>query len=677
MVRVWVFAGLVVAVSACGDSTGPAAASSIDVLVTVTQVLGPNFSTDADSAPKIDCGLDVQAVARGSGKATWQDATVRFYAGQDRSHTVDSASVTASDVQSSWGDAEISAGQTRTSTWTFTAGLPFGVAIEYRYRPAGTGPVKSSTVSFTCSPTVPANAPPPVVSAVTARDVPSGGLQPGETLVLEYSAASQAGLWATVVLLSGPCDMHRVFAEHLQPSVTRTVRLLLPVDCKLGVPLHVTVAAFDAALQEDGRDLGTAISLVDRTPPGLELTLFSPTQGRFQPGDGFEGDYFVGDTIFFMFGAWDNYALRALVWEVWPAGFRDSVITTGTSAGPFIKVPVRSEWVGPIQLRFYVRDAAGLTSDTLKSTPDSLRVSPTIQRPTVETTLSSQLMNLEIDAKRGVLYVVPSWGENLIVLSASTLAASSPISIPTRPWSLELSTSGDSLLMTFPSLHALGIVDLRQASPSAVLIPVTSLDTTLGQRLGQLRVAVNGKALLPLEGMTSAAYTLLEVDLRTGAQHIRTDAGDNGWVGGVALARSFDHATMVLMSGPALSMQRYDAATDAFGPHLSARSPWAPSVDGTGQRINVGLDIYDGSLQFLRRVRSAVGDGVPARALSVDGAYLYQGIRGMVRARVSDGLLQDRSPAPFVPDLIRVSADGTLLAMMNGVSGRICVMDLR
>src|SRR6266566_4550256 len=52
LVRIWLFVGVALTVSACGDSTGPGADSSIDVLVSVTQVLGPNFSTDADSAPK-------------------------------------------------------------------------------------------------------------------------------------------------------------------------------------------------------------------------------------------------------------------------------------------------------------------------------------------------------------------------------------------------------------------------------------------------------------------------------------------------------------------------------------------------------------------------------------------------------------------------------------------------
>jgi hypothetical protein len=68
---------------------------------------------------------------------------------------------------------------------------------------------------------------------------------------------------------------------------------------------------------------------------------------------------------------------------------------------------------------------------------------------------------------------------------------------------------------------------------------------------------------------------------------------------------------------------------------------------------------------------------VPTRALSPDGVYLYEGLRGMVRARVSDGMLQDRSPAPFVPDLIRLSPDGTLLAMYDRINGRVAVMNLR
>jgi hypothetical protein len=109
---------------------------------------------------------------------------------------------------------------------------------------------------------------------------------------------------------------------------------------------------------------------------------------------------------------------------------------------------------------------------------------------------------------------------------------------------------------------------------------VTPLDTTINQRPMEVVVAANGKAFLPLEGSAPSAYTLREVDLTTGAQRIRTDAGNKGWVGGVALARSFDHSTLV-MNGT-VSFQRYDAATDTFGPALTPPNYFGPTVDGTG-----------------------------------------------------------------------------------------------
>lgn len=649
---------------ACHDSTGPAPGSDVRVSVALTKLTGPSFVTGPapDDLPAMACDAELQAANTGRDTATWRDATFFLYAGKDRSAPVDSAVFPAADVQKVWGSPGIGGGQTQQSAWRVTVTIPWATTMAYHYASSSGGAVKTASVSFACGPIPPATAPPPTITNLTVQ-APAVGLQPGDTLAVTYAATGQAGLWATTIRLSGPCDVQRSVAETLQVSVTNTVRVPLPTSCRVGMPIGVTLEARDAALQRATRTLATQLSITDQTPPRL-IWAGTPHLG---------GDYFVGDTIYAQVFAWDDYALEALTWEVWPAGFRDSLRTTAASMTPWIGIPVQPTWSGPIRLRVYARDAAGLTSDTLSSAPDSIRVLPTIQRPVITTTLPAQLLDMQIDAKRGVLYIVPAWGANLFAVSTTSLAITA-IPLAYHPSGIDLSPGGDSLILTLPEARSLAILDLRQPSFSPVLVPVTQLDSTVNQRPDQVAVAANGKAFLPLGGSAASAYTLREVDLTTGAQRIRTDAGNMGSVGGARLARSFDHSTLV-MNGS--YFQRYDAATDAFGPALTPPYAWGPTVDGTGQHTVLALDLYDAGLQFVRRIRSPMGAGVPTLALSPDGAYLYEGLRWIVRARVSDGMVQDRSPAPFVPDLIRVSPDGTLLAMLDRNSGRVAVMNQR
>ncbi|PYP61088.1 MAG: hypothetical protein DMD44_00090, partial [Gemmatimonadetes bacterium] len=130
-------ASLAVLLAACSDAAGPGA--SIDVTVSLVTLLGPTLSVGADSAPRIACSVDVRATATGTGRATWGDATLRLFAGKNRSTPVDTIVVPASTVQSAWGKPDIGPGESEQSRAQFGANLPFGGEIRYHYSPDGGG----------------------------------------------------------------------------------------------------------------------------------------------------------------------------------------------------------------------------------------------------------------------------------------------------------------------------------------------------------------------------------------------------------------------------------------------------------------------------------------------------------------------------------------------------------
>lgn len=464
-----VLGALAVTVTACGDSTGP---ESVGIAVSVTQLRGPSITPEENGRARVGCSVDFRAVARGSGAATWLDATVHWYAGTKRL-PLDSVVVSAAEIQASWGEPGIDAGETRDSPgWEFSAGVPFTVTLDYRYQPEGSRAAKTARVSFSCGPAVPPGTPPPTVSALSVS-APPGDFEPGDTLDVEYAAASPVGLWQTAVLLTGPCEVRQPFNEELAPSVTRVVRIRIPAECQLGVPLGVTVYAFDVGLQEGRRQLAPPLSLVDKTPPAV-FSLFNSVETL-------AGDYFVGDSVPVFVGAADNHALSAIVWDVLPSGGRDSLLVTGparVAPGP-VWVPLRPEWVGQVQLRFYARDAMGLTSAPL-TMANALGVYPTVERPTASASVPGEIRDFAIDARRGAIYVLQTNERRLAIVSTATLQVTATIPTPGAPTGFDLTPGGDSLIVALPSSKALGVLDLRQASPQLALLPLTTLDATLG-----------------------------------------------------------------------------------------------------------------------------------------------------------------------------------------------------
>ena len=464
-------------------------------------------------------------------------------------------------------------------------------------------------------------------------------------------------MWQTTVELSGPCQLQQTILEYPQHSVSDTAFLRLPATCALGVPMTVTVHAGDAALQQSSRALATQMSLVDVTPPQLGALYLQPTGGSYMDVAG--GDYFGGDSIDVLLYGTDNHLLRTAIWEIAPTGARDSFVVNAFDFSRQVRIPVPSGFTGPIELRLYAHDAVGLTSDTLRTLPDSLRVHPTVARPTASAVIDGEIRDLAIDLPRGVIYLLQSNQGRIAVLDIATLTVTRSLTLP-APLVFDLSPGGDSLVVALYQ-GALGIIDLRQPVLTATIVPIP-IDTTIGQYPTGLRIAANGKTFVSFVGSTAAANTLLEVDLTTGTQTFRTDAGDGGLIGAGAFGASYDRSVLVGNGGP-LMFRRYSAATDAFGPANSAiPSGVTPVLDATGQTVAVGLDVYDANLQFLRQVRSrAFSNGVPT-ALTPDGAYLYHTLfNDVVRSRVSDGAFVDRSVNPIPSSLVRISADGALL----------------
>jgi hypothetical protein len=670
---------MALALAGCRDTSGPPSNASRDVDVTlrVVTVEGPTVSL-RDGLTDVTCTVLYEAAASAvGGPGFWEGGELLFFAGRDRSEALDTLPLSLTEVADFWGGAQIMAGDTLRTQLRVAAGVPFATKLTMRYRPRREAIIETLEASFACGATVPAGAPPPTLTPLAVEPA-SGTVDYGQVMTIGFTAQSQIGFVQTELVLSGACDLARSENHFLEKTVVRTIEIVLPANCRNGEPLVITVTALDGALELASRQFTMTLTFVDVTPPTLTPLFFSPNGGGavFQ----LSGNYFVGDSIHLIPNAHDNHLLSALLWEVLPAGIRDSAV--GFVAGSNLKIPIRESWgTGPIQLRLVARDVAGLLSDVYLSAPGAVQVHPVIARPVRTTQVSGEVRDLLIDSRRGVLYLLQPFERKISVLALSTLTVTRSIPLPAVPADLDMTPRGDSLVVTLPQSRALAIIDLRDEAAAVQVVPLTILDESTQQMPELIRIVSSGKAFVSLAGSATRAQQLAEIDLATNSQRLRLDAGEAGHIGSGNLERSRDASMLVVQGGPGL-FQRYDVSTDAFGPRRNAIPFMRPAIDMTGQRVSLGTDVYDGTLQFLRTVTVPFPGGVPPTALSPDGEYLYSSFRdpGIIRSRVSDGAIVDRAPNTIEPSLIRISPDGTFLVTTDqnrGGIARISIMDLR
>lgn len=645
--------------ASCRDATGP----RLRVSVTLSSLQGPTYSADSIGRQLLRCDIGLQARATGSGWATWLDATFTFYAPNDSTTALATDTLSAGTVRSSWGADSIgSTGQS--AHWGLTASVPFTLKARFRYQ-VGRGFPDSTGVEVSCEPNTRSSGTPPTITTLTNQS--PAELEPGDTLTLAYAVSSQIGLWESIVRLTGPCDTTAMFPEQVQFSVSRTVSIVMPAGCGLGIPISVTAVAIDARLQTTSQAL-TLPALVDHTPPVLKAIMRTP-YSAWAPAASFAGYLFTGDSITLYVTATDNHALHGIYWEVWPAGFRDSMLVSGPAAYPSVTIPAQAGWAGLIQLRLYAKDQSGNVSDTIASAVGAIQVAPTVGPAPSLTSIPGDITDMAFDAKRGVIYLLQSNSYRIAVFSPATLSVVRTIALTDYCPDFDLSPSGDSIITVLKNAAMLGVVDLTQASPALQTVRMSGLDTTY--HLLNVRVAANGKAPITTQAWTLAgagAKRVYTYDLASGTASLRSEVADLGYEASGQLERSTD-GSVVVVNGDAGTFQRYDAATDRFEPGQTARfQDTRPSIDGTGAHVAVSGDLYNASLQYVLTVRADQRLPAPA-ALSSDGQTHYLAIAptytqlGIVRSRVSDGSIIDHIPAPLPITLLRASPDGSALAV--------------
>jgi hypothetical protein len=290
----------------------------------------------------------------------------------------------------------------------------------------------------------------------------------------------------------------------------------------------------------------------------------------------------------------------------------------------------------------------------------------------------SDMGDMSYDAQRAVMYIAQPNERRIAVLSVETMTFGAPIPLPSTPAGIDLSPGGDSLIVAFPEPRSLGVIRLREPTEPIAMIPLTVLDTAGSNvialtRPHNVRVAATGVAIVTLNFATRSQDQVISVDLRTGAQRIRTDARGTYEMDIRSTERSHDRSRIAIMSR--FCARTYVAATDSFTQcaDVSSGSGAMVTFDAAASRIAYGGLLLDSELRLLRRTSSS------ALALTPDGAVLFDGAGSHVRkVRAADGIVVERFPVPVAARLLYVTPDGRwLLVFDNGFRRRVARVDLR
>ena len=659
-----------ISLGACGgagDVTKPP--DPLGVSLHLNYVEDPVISETPDG-PVISCAANITVAAEGTGTASWGSAWAVFSIGPDRSVRYDSVRVGRETVVSIFGGNLLHAHETRTIEWTFQAGAPFDLYLKVDYVPGEQGPGASAETHFTCGPQ-PTGGPVPTIDSVRVHnDTPA--LLIGRDVGVYYTASSPSGLWVTIIETEGAFTSSTVVSEMLEGSASRGIPIRVPNDVVPDEPLRVTVWVLDPFLRYTSRALTTEYRMGDAVRPTITAATLQPLHGP--AGFGLTGRFAVGDTMSLRVSATDDVDLGWVVYEIAaPVIVRDSVPAPARTRSFDFDVPivVQPGWEGTPTMSVYVRDRSGQQSGWFSSPTNGLWIYPTVARPVAATTYSEAYAATDVayDPRRETLYFATTSPPAVIPLDVATMTWGAAIPLPAAPQGLDVTRSGDSLVVTQRGEKSLAIVDLTAAAAVSV-VRLEVLDTagtyagTIDPSAAGVRVAANGKAIVVLDRRTRSGDQVIDLDLSTGRSTIRVDAHGTerttGWPGELAAA---DDRSKVVLFGTECP-RIYTAVSDSFSACNSVFTDnFGLTLDADASTIAAGPLILDASFRVLHTLQ--FGASRPVGALTPDATVAYYPLDGgVVAVRLADEQWIERIPLPAQPHQRRfVTPDGKWLLL--------------
>jgi hypothetical protein len=515
------------------------------------------------------------------------------------------------------------------------------------------GRADTTTTSLTIADT----RPPQVVVTTSSR------AEPGNDIRARVDVKENAALLHTMLTVRGALDFSEVVDLAGAREYGRTWDLQVPRDAALGDSIVIEAIAVDWKGLADTAE--ATIPVGDFQPPVVEASLL-PSADTSSVG---RPVFFSGDTLTFSIRATDQLGLTWVGYQL--LGFAaDSVAVTDSTGTLDASIVIQPGWDTPgALLHAFAWDVGGNRTYEYHW----LELFSGIRRPLrrVVADPPGPLGERVYDPKRELLFLEDRTGSRIVVFSLNTLEYQGSIAAPSPPRGLDLTPSGDSLVMTFVNDKAIGIADLTKEPWE-----VSRLD--LGNVGGRYpmghKIAANGKAFVALDnstGVVDSAFAL--VDLSTGTTVLRPE-GTAQYVESTVL-RSHD-ASVVVGFAHGLAY-RYLAASDTVEGGFSIPSPASGAVNADGSYTLVGGSLYDRSFTRLATLFTSPWQAV---AFTSDGQAVFEALqdRGGYRlVQVPDGIQMERVFLPVSASGLLATPDGNSLITFDSLAAPRVLVDLR
>lgn len=559
-----------------------------------------------------------------------------------------------------------------------------------------------------------------------------------DTVRVILAVSDNAGIAAVVVRFSGTFALIDSTQLMYPRRTLYTALYAVPADADLTRPLAVVVDVWDVGGQRAHAEvnlfhLGDPLWPSD-PPPGEP----PPPQDQPPRDDGLPpiapgapllsshliapgglpavhfgaASYLPGDLVTVRLEAYDDVRLARMGYRIGaPVNLADSVdvdAATAVATRTFIVLPA---WRGVAPVTFFAVDADGHRTEVEVAPMSVYTVVPRPMRGVevpggaVSTSdVGISVSDAVFDAKRHVVYLAQPDSNRVLVLSTTTMTFGEPIAVPRAPMGVDLTPSGDTLVIALRRTHALGVVDLTSAARVVdtlhVAVEYTMVPSSPGptsEGPGQVRVTARGEAFIRFNFDGSGSAPLWLYDLGARRQRHRRDGGFNGFFSdNGTIAASGDRSRIVLFQDCLICTanigQIYNAATDAFGPRINTTQTHGASVslDRRGERVLIASSLFDRNLRFLRTFAPPGFDigfkrmhSVTPTAIAADGDLSYISTRdgAYYLVRTADGGVLEKVLLPATTKRLLIVEDGSGLLSIGLTSDatrtRADLVDLR
>ncbi|HSE68098.1 MAG TPA: hypothetical protein VLB12_14010, partial [Gemmatimonadales bacterium] len=325
----------------------------------------------------------------------------------------------------------------------------------------------------------------------------------------------------------------------------------------------------------------------------------------------------VGDTIYGVGEAMSVTANAdpgggALAWLGWrlggPIGLADSVPGTGSALITLSTTPaVQPGWLGTVPVIVFARSRAG---GRIEDTISTLRIVQFTTHTLHSISIASDAGGMAFDVKRDRLYLAMPNNPTVAVMALATATLAPSISLPVSSSfgavDLDLTPGGDSLVVPLSSRKTLAIVNLTTSQIDTVPLNGPP-NPVVPQFADRVRVTANRKIFTSLTfGGSGYGGNLVEYDLGTGTQQVRTDVGINGGLTERSpMARAGDGTKLLLLEDDSCCSEFagvYTSASDGFGARTGTVNEFFPSLSGNqaGTRWLIGSELFQADLTPVR-----------------------------------------------------------------------------